>query len=440
MGAVVWLLPLMGGAALAWLLLQGYLHRTVKEKEELRRQLGLEQERRIVSEQRAIYVETLLSQEKKAFEEKLAESRQSREYLVEAFKAASHDALRANSETFMKLAGTTLEKFQEGARYDLEGRQKAIDSLVKPLKESLEKVDLNLRAIEQTRAQSDASIREQIRGVAVAEAKLTTETSRLVKALRMPSVRGRWGEIQLRRSVELAGMLEHCDFSQQQSLTTEEGSYRPDMVIRLPNGRCIVVDAKTPLQAYLDAMESDEATRGNYLKEHARQVRDQLMKLSAKAYWEQFSPTPEFVVLFLPGESFFSAALEQDSSLIEAGVERKVILATPTTLIALLRTVAYGWQELRIAENAQQISDLGKQLYDRLLVLGSHFVDLRRSLDKSVESYNKVVASMESRVFVAARKFKDFGVTVNEELPSLEPLDKVTRSLSMPVAQEAITV
>ena len=380
-------------------------------------------------------LETRIAEERKAAEEKLAFLNDAQQKLSDAFKALSSDALKSNNRSFIELAQATLEKFQEGARSDLEKRQKAVDELVKPIRESLEKVDGKLGEIEKARVSAYSELNTQLKGLVETHLpRLHNETASLVRALRQPTVRGRWGEIQLRRVVEMAGMLDHCDFQEQENRTTEDGRLRPDLVVKLPGGKQIVVDAKAPVSAYLNAVEAgEEAAQQAFLVDHARQVRDHMVALGRKGYWEQFEPTPEFVVLFLPGEMFFSAALQQDPALIEFGVNEKVIPATPTTLIALLRAVAYGWRQEALAKNAQEVADLGKQLYERVAKLGEHWANVGDKLGKAVEAYNSATTTLESRVLVSARRLRDLKAGAEDvEIEAIEPIERTARVLQAP--------
>jgi DNA recombination protein RmuC len=376
--------------------------------------------------------EARLEAEQRAAAEKLALLEEARGKLADAFKALSDEALKSNNRAFLDLARTALERFQEGARNDLEARRQAVAELVGPLREALARFDGRVGELEQARVAAYSALHQELRGLVETHLPaLHRETANLVKALRQPTARGRWGEIQLRRVVELAGMLDHCDFVEQESRTTEEGRFRPDLVVRLPGGKQLVVDAKAPIESYLRALETeDDETRHGFLADHARQVRDHIRALGSKAYWEQFEPAPEFAVLFLPGEVFFSAALQQDPGLIEAGVKERVILATPTTLIALLRAVYYGWRQEALAQNARQIAAMGKQLFERVATLADRWTKLGTRLDRVVRTYNEATAALESRVLVSARRLGELEAgPAGVEIAPLRPVDRTARAL-----------
>jgi len=363
----------------------------------------------------------------KAFE--VAEAR-----LRDMFQALSADALKTNNQAFLDLAQTRLREARTEAAADIDARRKAIEDLLAPMAKTLEQVDREIKDAERRRVESGAQLLQRIASLDSAGQTLREETRRLTDALKRPGVRGRWGELQLKRVVELAGMVEHCHFTEQETITSEQGRVRPDVVVNLPGRKHVVVDAKVPLDAYLRALEApDDESRQKLLGEHARQVRAHIAQLSAKNYFDKVPSTPEFVIMFLPGEMFFSAALEQDPLLIEYGVERKVIPASPTTLIALLRAVAYGWQQEAMEENARKISELGKNLYEAVRTLGSRFDTLGVRLKSSLEAYNDAVGSLEGNVLVKARKFKELqAANGGEEIKALEPIDRVPRMLQAP--------
>ena len=403
--------------------------------EELRRQeeadhLELDRLRREltdISRARAV-AETQAAEAAKHVEEQKALLAQARHELAESFQALSGEALKQNNEAFLNLAKTSFQTLHAEAKGDRAQRQQAIDELVKPLSETLHRYDEQLRQLEQSRQAAYGGLDQHLKSLADTQQRLQQETGNLVNALRAPAVRGRWGEITLKRVAELAGMVAHCDFLEQESVMGDDGRLRPDMIVQLPGGRQIVVDAKTVLAGYLEAYEAtDDEHRVEGLRRHAAQVRLRINDLSVKAYWSQFHQAPEFVVLFLPGEQFLGAALEQDPRLIEDGFAQGVVLATPTTLMALLRAVAYGWRQERLTAHAEEAGRLGKDLYERMAILAEHLNDVGLSLGKSVVAYNKAVGSLETRILPAARRFKELGVSSEKEIPSLDPVEIVSR-------------
>lgn len=364
--------------------------------------------------------------------------------ITQTFQNLCTQALEHNNRSFMELAQGTFSKIHERSKGELTLKEQAFSALVAPLKDTLGQVDKKLQQLETERQSAYSVLRHQVGELVMGQKELRSETANLVKALRAPHVRGRWGEMQLRRVVEMSGMSAHCDFLEQVSVAREDGGLlRPDMIVRLPGDKALVIDAKAPLSAYLEALEAtQDSARLEHLKNHARQVRTHIMQLSSRAYWDQLptTQTPEFVILFLPGETFFSAALEQDPSLIELGVEKKVILATPATLIALLHAVAYGWRQESLTQNAQEISELGKELYKRLGDVGGHLSKLGQDLDRSVGTYNKTVRSFEARLLPSARRFRDLNAVPGEaplEAPNfVENVARLPQSLELRTKSE----
>src|SRR5262252_7396730 len=354
--------------------------------------------------------------------------------LRDTFQALSADALKTNNQAFLDLAETRLREARTEAATDIDSRKKAIEELLAPMARTLEQVDREIKESERRRVENGAQLMQKIASLDSAGQSLRDETRRLTDALKRPGVRGRWGELQLKRVVELAGMVEHCHFTEQETIASEQGRIRPDVIVNLPGGKHVVVDAKVPLDAYLRALEApDEEARQKLLADHARQVRSHISQLAAKNYFEKVQSTPEFVVMFLPGEMFFSAALEQDPALIEFGVDKRVIPASPTTLIALLRAVAYGWQQEAVARDARQIADVGKKLYEAVGKLAEHFDTLGKRLRGSIEAYNDALGSLEGNVLVKARKFRDLqAANGNGEITQLPPIDRVPRMLQAP--------
>lgn len=375
--------------------------------------------------------ETALEGEREKLEDEKKLLQEARVQLTDAFKALADEALKSNNEAFVALATQALGKVRAESIGDFDQRKEAIRALVDPLAESLKAYQGHVQAIESTRQEAYGDLKGLLNTVKTTQENLKRETSELVAALRRPHVRSRWGEITLRRVAELAGMVVHCDFEERPAIEGEEVRLRPDMVVHMPGDLSVPVDSKVPLDAYLDAASaSTDEDKRKYLKLHAKQVRDHVEQLASKAYWDQFAKSPEFTVLFLPGEPFFSAAAEYDSALIDDAIQTRVLIATPVTLVALLKAVAYGWRQEDIAKNAREISDLGKQVYERASILWDHLSGLKVGLESAVDAFNKTVGSLELRLLPSVRRFKDLGVTVAEEIRELEPIDRVPRSLA----------
>jgi DNA recombination protein RmuC len=369
-----------------------------------------------------------LSYERKAAAQKEAGFQQATRNLKETFNALAGNVLKENSAQFLRLAQENLKQFQIRADSDLARREQAVENLVKPIREALDKTESQIRSMEKERREAHGALARHLETMADSQRLLQSETRNLVQALRRPEVRGQWGELTLKRLAELAGMVEHCDFREQEAVQTDTGTQRPDMVIRMPDKREIVVDSKTPLDAYLAAVEAgDDEARKRHLKRHARNVRGRVRELAGKAYWEQFPRSPDFIVLFIPGDQFLGSALELDHKLLEDALSDNVILATPTSLVALLRAIAYGWRQEVLAENAELIRVVGTELYLRLATFAEHLAKLGRSLDSSVEAFNKAVGSFDSRVLPGARKFTELGIATRKKPPDLQQIERATR-------------
>lgn len=353
-----------------------------------------------------------------------------RDRLSNSFKALSAEIFRETSKSFMDMAGQTLSRYIDSAKVELDKRDKAVEGMIQPVKEALDRFDASGKTLETERSKAYGSLSEQVTSLARGQQTLEKETAKLVKALRQPHVRGRWGEMTLKRAAEMAGMAEHCDFVEQISGGGEDGRLRPDMLIKLPGGRNIVVDAKTPFAAYIDAVEAEsEEEKAAFLKDHARQVSTHVIKLSQKNYWKQFSPSPEFVVLFIPGENFFSAALTEQPDLMETASEKGVVLATPSTLISLLKTVSYAWREDSVARSAKTVMEMGRELCERIQSVATHMNRLGKDIEKSAETYNQAVGSLERRVFVTARKFQNLGLSSVDMKDEAQKIDVKARML-----------
>jgi len=350
--------------------------------------------------------------------------------LKQTFTALSAEALHRNNASFLQLAQQTLSRFQVQAKGELELKERAVAELVKPIQETLSRTEKQLRELERERRESHGALTRHLENLARTQQALHSETRNLVQALRRPEVRGQWGELTLRRLAELAGMVEHCDFVEQVHTTGSDGALRPDMVVHMPGGREVVVDVKTPLDAYLSAVEAtDDRERDQFLQQHARLVRERVRTLAGKRYWDQFDQAPDFVILFIPGDQFLAAALDVDRALLEDALSQKVVLATPTSLVALLRAVAYGWRQETLTRNADRIRALGEEMYSRLATLSQHLAGLGRNLDASVTQFNRVVGSFESKVMPSARKFTDLGINAKKDVVDTRQIETGAREV-----------
>lgn len=374
-------------------------------------------------------LKTTLELELRNHQDKLNTLEHAREQLTDTFNSLSSQALKQNNESFLKLAEENLKQFQLRSNTELEKKEKAIEHLVQPIREALDKTTQQIHGMEKERKEAYGSLHKHLESMAQSQQSLQQETRNLVTALRRPEVRGQWGELTLKRLAELAGMVEHCDFYEQESIKTEEGMLRPDMIVRMPDGREIVVDVKTPLDAYLNAIETDnDDERQQELIRHTRNVRNRVNELANKTYWSQFKNSPDFVVLFIPGDQFLTAALDNDRTLLEDALRQHVILATPTSFVALLRAVAYGWRQEQLAENAEHIREVGEELYKRLLTFTTHLEKLGKSLDTSVKHYNSAVGSYDSRILPGAQKFTEMGISSSSEMHSPKQVESGVRS------------